>query len=82
MRLDKRVAERFGLSRRGAQEAVRRGQVDVAGRTCLEPGREIEPETPLSYCPNRPRPEIAARRLRVLYEDRSHLDRGQTRRTC
>ena len=69
MRLDKSVAKRFGLSRRGAQEAVWRGQVDVAGQTCLEPGREIDPDTPLSYRPNRPRPETAVRRLRVLYED-------------
>jgi 23S rRNA pseudouridine1911/1915/1917 synthase len=69
MRLDKWVAEHFGLSRRGAQEAVWRGQVDVAGQACLEPGREIDPETPVSYSPNRPRPEIAGRRLRVLYED-------------
>jgi len=69
MRLDKRVAEEFGLSRRGAQEAVRRGQVDVAGETCLEPGREIEPDTPLYYGPNRPRTATAARRLRVLYQD-------------
>jgi 23S rRNA pseudouridine1911/1915/1917 synthase len=69
MRLDKSVAKRFGLSRRGAQEAVRRGQVDVAGQACLDPGQEIDPETPLNYCPNRPRPEIAVRRLRVLFED-------------
>jgi 23S rRNA pseudouridine1911/1915/1917 synthase len=69
MRLDKWVAIRFGLSRRGAQEAVSRGQVDVAGQTCLDLGREIDSETPLTYFPNRPRPEIAARRLRVLYED-------------
>jgi 23S rRNA pseudouridine1911/1915/1917 synthase len=69
MRLDQGVANRFGLSRRGAREAVRRGQVDVAGQVCLEPGREIDSETPLSYSPERPRPEIAARRLRVLYED-------------
>ena len=68
MRLDKWVAKRFGLSRRGAQEAVCRGQVDVAGQTCLDPGREIDPETPLSYCPNRPRPEIAVRRLRVCWK--------------
>jgi 23S rRNA pseudouridine1911/1915/1917 synthase len=73
MRLDKLVAERFRLSRRGAQEAVRRGQVDVEGQTCLEPGREVEPETPLGYAPNRPRPEVAARRLRVLYQDRHIL---------
>jgi 23S rRNA pseudouridine1911/1915/1917 synthase len=69
MRLDQWVANRFGLSRRVAREAVRRGHVDVAGQVCLEPGREIDPETPLCYCPNRPRPEIAGRRLRVLYED-------------
>jgi 23S rRNA pseudouridine1911/1915/1917 synthase len=69
MRLDQGVANRFGLSRRGAREAVRRGQVDVAGQVCLEPGREIDSETPLSYSPERPRPEIAGRRLRVLYED-------------
>jgi 23S rRNA pseudouridine1911/1915/1917 synthase len=69
MRLDKWVAKRFGLSRRRAQEAVWRGQVDVAGQTCLDPGREIDAETPLRFCPNRPRPEIAVRRLRVLYED-------------
>jgi len=69
MRLDKSVALRFGLSRRGAQEAVWRGQIDVAGLTCVDPGREIDSETPVSYCPNRPRPEVAARRLRVLFED-------------
>jgi len=73
MRLDKRVAEEFGLSRRRAQHAVRRGQVDVAGRLCLEPGREVEAETPLAYCAGRPRPATAARRLRVLYEDRHIL---------
>jgi 23S rRNA pseudouridine1911/1915/1917 synthase len=73
MRLDKLVADRFGLSRRGAQEAVRRGQVDVDGQTCLEPGRDVGPETPLVYNPNRPRPETAARRIRVLYQDRSIL---------
>jgi 23S rRNA pseudouridine1911/1915/1917 synthase len=73
MRLDKLVAERFGLSRRGAQEAVRRGQVDMAGQTCFEPGQEVEPEAPLDYRPNRPRPETAARRLRTLYEDRHIL---------
>jgi len=73
MRLDKRVAEEFGLSRRGAQQAVRRGQVDVAGRKCVEPGLEVERETPLAYCPSRPRPATAARQLRVLYEDRHIL---------
>ena len=73
MRLDKRVADQFGLSRRGARQAIWRGQVDVAGQTCLEPGQEIEPDTAVSYVPNRPRPEIVTRRLRVLYEDHEIL---------
>jgi 23S rRNA pseudouridine1911/1915/1917 synthase len=45
----------------------------VAGQTCLEPGREIEPDTSLEYRPDRPRPQTAARRLRVLYEDQHIL---------
>jgi 23S rRNA pseudouridine1911/1915/1917 synthase len=73
MRLDKLVSERYGLSRRRAQEAVRRGQVDVAGQTCFEPGQDIEPGIAFQYDPNRPRPETAARRIRVLYEDRHVL---------
>jgi 23S rRNA pseudouridine1911/1915/1917 synthase len=73
MRLDKVVCERFGLSRREAREAVRRGHVDLAGQPCIEPGREIDSETPLTYRPDRPRPHIIARRLRVLYEDRHIL---------
>jgi 23S rRNA pseudouridine1911/1915/1917 synthase len=69
MRLDKRIAELFGLSRRAAQEAVRRGQVDVNGRSCLEPGLEVEPEAKPIYNPNRPRAGTSVRRLDVLYED-------------
>jgi 23S rRNA pseudouridine1911/1915/1917 synthase len=70
MRLDKLVSERFSLSRRVGREAVRRGQVDVAGRTCFDPGEEVDPAATLAYDPNRPRPEVAARRIRVLYQDR------------
>src|SRR5579883_514335 len=55
MRLDKLASQRFGLSRRAAQEAVRRGQVDVAGQTCFEPGQVVAPDTPLEYHPSRPR---------------------------
>jgi 23S rRNA pseudouridine1911/1915/1917 synthase len=73
MRLDRLVAERFGLSRRGARDAVRRGQVDVSGQTCKEPGREIEPQARVEYIPHRPRPDVPARRLRVLHEDRHIL---------
>jgi 23S rRNA pseudouridine1911/1915/1917 synthase len=73
MRLDKVVSERFGLSRRVAREAVRRGHVDLGGLPCDQPGREVAPDTPLSYRPERPRPHVTARRLRVLYEDRHIL---------
>jgi 23S rRNA pseudouridine1911/1915/1917 synthase len=70
MRLDKLLVKRFGLSRRQAREAVWRGCVDVAGRICLEPGVEVQPDAPIAYAPGRPRRENPRRRLRVLYEDR------------
>ncbi len=73
MRLDKLVSVRFGLSRRQAQDAVRLGRVDLAGQPCLEPGREVEPGSPLSFWPDRPKAGIAARRVRLLYEDRHVL---------
>ena len=73
IRLDKLVAERFGLSRRAAQEAVRNGRVDVAGDRGDEPGREVEPETPIAYFPNRPKARAVAGKLRVLHEDRHVL---------
>jgi 23S rRNA pseudouridine1911/1915/1917 synthase len=47
--------------------------VDVAGQTCLDPAREVEADAVLAYDPNRPRPEVAARRIRVLFQDRDIL---------
>jgi 23S rRNA pseudouridine1911/1915/1917 synthase len=73
MRLDKVIVQRFGLSRRQAQEAVREGQVDVEGQRCLEPGLEVEPTVPLVFDPNRPRIASTSRHLSVLHEDRSIL---------
>jgi 23S rRNA pseudouridine1911/1915/1917 synthase len=73
MRLDKLVAEQFGLSRRAAQDALRNGRIDVEGRRCDEPGREVEPGTPIEYFPNRPKARTVAGRLRVLHEDRHVL---------
>jgi 23S rRNA pseudouridine1911/1915/1917 synthase len=73
MRIDKLVAERFGLSRRAAQEAVRNGRVDLAGDRCDEPGREVEPDAPVAYFPNRPKERTVASRLKVLHEDRHVL---------
>ncbi|AMV36108.1 RluA family pseudouridine synthase [Planctomyces sp. SH-PL62] len=70
VRLDKLVAERFQLSRRAAREAVERGQVDVGGARRIDPAEEIGPDDELSFHPNRPRVDLAERRLTVLYEDR------------
>jgi 23S rRNA pseudouridine1911/1915/1917 synthase len=69
-RLDKLVAERFALSRRAAQDAVRNGRVDVAGERCDEPGREVEPDADVAFFPNRPKARKVAGRLRILHEDR------------
>jgi 23S rRNA pseudouridine1911/1915/1917 synthase len=69
MRLDRRIAELFGLSRRAALAAVRQGQVDINGTLCLEPGHTVQPEARVVYHANRPRVGTTARRLHVLYED-------------
>ncbi|WP_435021742.1 RluA family pseudouridine synthase [Tundrisphaera sp. TA3] len=69
IRLDKLVSERFQLSRRAAQEAVRNGRIDLDGERCDEPGREVEPDAPLGYFPNRPRLRKVAGRLQILHED-------------
>jgi len=70
IRLDKLVAEKFGLSRRAAQDAVRNGRIDLAGERCDEPGREVEPDAPVEFFPNRPKARTVAGRLKVLHEDR------------
>src|SRR5262249_37180315 len=67
-RLDKLVAERFGLSRRAAQEAVRNGRVEVDGTLRDEPGLEVSPDAPVAFFPNRPQARKVAGRLRVLHE--------------
>src|SRR4051812_40307366 len=73
IRLDKLVAERFGLSRRAAQEAVRNGRIDLGGVRCDEPGREVEADAEVAYFPGRPKARTVAGRLRVLHEDRHVL---------
>jgi 23S rRNA pseudouridine1911/1915/1917 synthase len=74
IRLDKLIAERFGLSRRAAQDAVLEGRVDLDGQRCDEPGRMVEPDAPVTFDPNRPkrRRVVGKEALRVLHEDR-HL---------
>jgi 23S rRNA pseudouridine1911/1915/1917 synthase len=70
VRLDKLVSERFGLSRRAAQEAVRNGRVDVDGARCDEPGRAVAPDAAVAFFPNRPRARSVVTRVKVLHEDR------------
>lgn len=70
IRLDKLVSEKFGLSRRSAREAVLNGRIDLEGHRCDEPGREVEPDAPVSYDPNRPKARrVLKSGLVVLYED-------------
>ena len=70
LRLDLAVAQRFGLSRSKAQEAVRNGRVDLDGTLCDEPGRLVGADATIAYVPSRPKARKVATRLRVLYEDR------------
>jgi 23S rRNA pseudouridine1911/1915/1917 synthase len=70
IRLDKLVSEKFGLSRRSAQDAIRNGRIDLAGQRCDEPGREVEPDAPVSYDPSRPKARrVLKSGLIVLHED-------------
>lgn len=69
-RLDKLVADRFGLSRRAAQEAILNGRIDMDGTRCDEPGRLVASTVDLRYDPNRPKARrVVGVRLRVLYQD-------------
>jgi 23S rRNA pseudouridine1911/1915/1917 synthase len=69
-RLDKLASERFGLSRRAAQDAIRNGRIDLDGERCDEPGREVEADAAIAFFPNRPKARKVQGRLRVLFEDR------------
>ena len=69
-RLDKLVSEKFSLSRRAAQDAVRNGRIDLAGVRCDEPGLEVELDADVAFFPNRPKARKVAGRLEVLHEDR------------
>ena len=68
-RLDKLVADRFQLSRRAAQEAVRNGRIDLDGERCDEPGRDVPANANIAFFPNRPQARKVAGRLRILHED-------------
>jgi len=69
VRLDLAVAQRFGLSRRAARDAVRAGRVEVGGAVRNEPGMELPEGSKLDYHPNRPARASVRTRLSVLVED-------------
>jgi 23S rRNA pseudouridine1911/1915/1917 synthase len=69
MRLDLAVAQKFGLSRRVAREAVRSGRIEVDGVACDEPGREAADGAALNFHRDRPLRRRVKTRLTVLYED-------------
>lgn len=70
VRLDKLVSDRFALSRRVAQEAVRNGKIDLAGTRCDEPGRMVAPDSDLAYFPSRPKQrKVVGAGVAVLHED-------------
>ncbi len=63
------MAQRFGLSRRAAREAVRAGRVDVDGQTVDEPGQSVPAGAGLAFHPHRPLRRRVKTRLTVLHED-------------
>jgi len=69
VRLDLAVAQRFGLSRRAARDAVRAGRVEVGGVLSDEPGLDLPEGSKLEYHPNRPARHTVRTRLTVLVED-------------
>ncbi len=74
IRLDKVVAEKFGLSRRAAQEAILNGRIDLEGARCDEPGRMVEEGVEVAFFPNRPKARRVVRSgVRVLHEERHVL---------
>lgn len=70
IRLDKLVSQKFALSRRAAQEAIRNGRVELAGERCDEPGREVAEDIRVEFFPSRPKLRKVEGRLRILHEDR------------
>ncbi len=73
MRLDQAVSRAFGLSRRAARDAVRDGRVDVDGKTCSEPGRDVSEDARISHQPGRPARRRVRSRLVILREDEDFL---------
>jgi len=73
MRLDLAVAQKFGLSRRAARDAVRSGRIEIAGEVADEPGREVSEDVSIRFHPDRPAKHRVRTRLSVLHEDAAVL---------
>lgn len=70
MRLDLWLAELYpGISRRRAQEAIRKGQVDVDGDRVVEPGFLVKAGAKVKWDENRPALRRIRTPLRILHED-------------
>ena len=70
-RLDKFVADAFGVPRHRAMEAIEAGHVRVDGRRArkgnpVQPGQQVSVRLPAPPAPPEPQPELA---LRVVHED-------------
>lgn len=74
LRLDVALIRRFpGLSRRKAQAAVEKGQVQVDGRTVREPGAPVTEGARIDFDPNRPARPRARLGLPLLHQDQRLL---------
>jgi 23S rRNA pseudouridine1911/1915/1917 synthase len=71
-RLDARVAQDFGLSRRKAQDAIGAGQVDVGPQRVRDAGYRVEASQSVTYHPNRPREKAIRLSLPCAFQD-EHL---------
>ena len=69
MRLDKRIAQRFGLSRRRRRKPCGRARWTSTVSLVSSRHWRSKPQAQLVYHANRPRAGTTARRLHVLYED-------------
>jgi 23S rRNA pseudouridine1911/1915/1917 synthase len=69
-RLDLALIRRHpGMSRRKAREVIEKGQVEVAGRTLLEPGASVAADAAIVWDPNRRALPRARLSLPLLYRD-------------
>jgi 23S rRNA pseudouridine1911/1915/1917 synthase len=70
LRLDLRLIELHPeLSRRKAREIIWKGQVDVDGRRCIEPGQELPEGSAVSWDRNRKAERRIRTELQILHED-------------